>query len=134
MKKRKFPNAEAAKRSRELNASWQKLVQRYAPKVKVKVTKPDDASQYAHDINAQLRQFDARSTRDIPSVQSRGHVPTTRKAEQYEGVMAERDAAARRELEIKGKTAIPAFNKGPYQPLTPQLAADLKAGLLRRRP
>lgn len=66
--KKKFASAEAARRSRELDASWQEIVNKYSDKKVVKEIKKTLKDVYKLDVPA------GRSTSHIPS-RDTGFVP-----------------------------------------------------------
>jgi len=128
-RKRKFASAEQARQSRELAASWEKLVKKHQPKQPPKASSGDE--QYV----VPLRPV---SIRDVPppGVSLNGGVDPThvaKAAPKYEGTMLEREQAAKAQYERMKMRVAPPGNKMGAQYLSESECEAFRAGELRRR-
>lgn len=136
MKKKKFQSAEHAKTWRELKAAEEALLLKHAPPLeKGAISKGVSVSNSAkHRLVANVA-YDQRNTRDIPSLPDTrlGALRVGKQEQRYVGDLAEREAKAQEEIEVKKRRTAPVYNKGGAMYLTDDMVEDMKSGGLRRR-
>lgn len=129
MGKRKFPSAAHAKRHRELDESWQKLLNKYPARSTVAKAAP-----VVRSINLNPAGPIRASPGPVRSLNSGvDPIPVKKQTQRYEGDMLKRDQAARDEYERKKLRIAPAYNKGGLQFLSEGEMTALQRGELRRR-
>lgn len=113
-RKRKFASADHARQARELEASWQAILKKHAPKP---VKQPQKNEVAISPRSAVIRDTPTHGTSLHSGVDPK---PVAKRVTQYEGEMLERDIKAKERYEQLKKQVAPICNKGGYQLITNQ--------------